>query len=367
MDLSERSTPSLVERVHRLHRVISHHQQELLATLAELDTRQAWEDDGAHDMGQWTAMHMDTSHWRASRWIAAGRALPELPAVSHAFERGEIGIDKVAELTRFASFEDEDAYLDWARDVSLAAIRRRGDLEARARRDEPDVERERWVAWRYFDDSRRFALEAELPAAEGAVIAKTLERMGDQIPAMPDEDSPLMVGARRADALVALCSEGATADEGGDRATVVVHAQWETLLDGDAAAQIEGGPAIDGAAARRLLCNARMQTVIEDADGSVLGLGRLAREPSAWMLRQLRYRDDACRFPGCGRQRFTQAHHIVWWSRGGKTDLDNLVLICSFHHRLVHEHRWRIERGADGQIAWYRPSGVRYRAGPLAA
>ncbi len=61
---------------------------------------------------------------------------------------------------------------------------------------------------------------------------------------------------------------------------------------------------------------------------------------------------------------FTEAHHIVWWRNGGRTDLDNLLLICSFHHRLVHEHGWRIERDPGGEIAWQRPNGIRYRAGP---
>ena len=115
---------------------------------------------------------------------------------------------------------------------------------------------------------------------------------------------------------------------------------------------------------KRLLCNARVQTVIEDRSGNVLGLGRMSREPSAWMIRQVRYRDRECRFPGCGARRFTEAHHVLWWRHGGRTDLDNLMLICSFHHRLVHEHGWSITREADGTIRWFRPDGTRYRAGP---
>jgi len=83
------------------------------------------------------------------------------------------------------------------------------------------------------------------------------------------------------------------------------------------------------------------------------------------MVRQVRYRDRGCRFPGCGTRRFTEAHHIVWWRRGGRTDLDNLLLICSFHHKLVHELGWRIERDRGGTVRWFRPDGIRYRAGPL--
>src|SRR6266545_123163 len=74
-------------------------------------------------------------------------------------------------------------------------------------------------------------------------------------------------------------------------------------------------------------------------------------------MRQVRYRDVECRFPGCGARRFTQAHHVVWWGDGGTTDLDNLVLVCFFHHRLVHEHGWKLGRDEDGGVQWRRPDG----------
>jgi hypothetical protein len=112
-----------------------------------------------------------------------------------------------------------------------------------------------------------------------------------------------------------------------------------------------------------MLCDARIQVMLEDGDGEPMRLGRVTRDPSAAMLRQLRYRDGECRFPACGARRFTQAHHIVWWGDGGRTDLENLVLICSFHHKLVHEHGWRITRQRD-EVRWFLPDGRRYRAGP---
>ena len=57
-------------------------------------------------------------------------------------------------------------------------------------------------------------------------------------------------------------------------------------------------------------------------------------------------------------------HHITWWEHGGPTDLDNLVLTCTFHHRLMHEYGWAVKRGATGSITWFRPDGTRYSAGP---
>ena len=112
------------------------------------------------------------------------------------------------------------------------------------------------------------------------------------------------------------------------------------------------------------MCDARVQTVLEDDRATPLRLGRMSREPSASMIRLLRYRDTECTFPSCGARRFTQAHHIAWWSRGGTTDLENLILLCSFHHRLVHEHGWSVQRDADGTVRWFHPDGRRYRAGP---
>jgi hypothetical protein len=145
---------------------------------------------------------------------------------------------------------------------------------------------------------------------------------------------------------------------------VVVHAQLDQLVSGERGCEIEGDGVIHPETAKRLLCNARVQTVIEDERGNPLRVGRLSREPSAWMLRQLRYRDRECMFPGCGARRFTHAHHIVWWQHGGPTDLDNLLLVCGFHHRLVHEHGWALRREENGAVSWLNPDGSCYPAGP---
>jgi hypothetical protein len=192
-----------------------------------------------------------------------------------------------------------------------------------------------------------------------------LERRAEQVPSMPGEEDASFASARRADALVALAAAHIAEDGDPDRATVVVHASLEALMSVDRGCELGDGAVVHAETARRLLCNARVQTVIEDEAREPLGIGRMSREPSAWMIRQLRYRDRECRFPGCGARRFTQAHHIVWWERGGRTDLDNLVLLCHFHHKLVHEYGWTVGRDPDGTTPWwFRPDGTRYRAGP---
>lgn len=358
-------TSGLVAGLDAANARVARAQRDMLRLIAQADRLETWRGSGARDMAHWLCMRYGISQWKAARWIAAGHALEGLPLLSETLERGELGIDKVVELARFATVDDEARLIRWAKEVSCASVRHRGDLEAKASiRDVRETERSREVSWWYHDEGRRFAMAVDLPAAHGPTITRALEREADNVPALPGEEDAAFVSARRADALVALCSARIASDGEPDRATVVVHARLEGLERGTGGCEIEDGPVIHPETVRRMLCNARVQTVVEDHDGNVLGLGRLTRQPSAWMIRQVRHRDRGCRFPGCGARRFTEAHHIRWWRHGGRTDLDNLALICSFHHRLVHEHGWSVRREAGGELAWRRPDGTRYRAGP---
>jgi HNH endonuclease len=283
-----------------------------------------------------------------------------LPAIRAALVDGRLGIDKVVELTRFATPATEERLVRWARGISCGAIRRRADVETRrAREDLLSMERWRKLSWWYSDEGTRFEIQGDMPAAQGAVVARTLERIAETLPEMPDEADEVYADARRADALGALCSARLADDYDADRATVVVHVRAEAVAAGES----EDGAVLHPVSVDRLLCNARMQVVTEGEDGETLSVGRMSRKRTTAMLRQIRYRDRECRFPGCGARRFTEAHHVVWWRHGGRTDLENLVLICSFHHRLVHEHRWRLEGNAS-DLRWFRPDGTRYRAGP---
>jgi len=350
----------LTERADALHVRVCSAQRELLATIAEIDRSDAWRGDGARDMAHWLWMRYGLSEWKARRWIAAAHALESLPTISSAFESGELGIDKVVELCRFATPETEEGLLPWAHRVAAGAIRRRGDLKARRTLAETALaDRSRYLRIFPTDDGRRVGTEGELPAAEGRMVQSTLEHLRRRLPVMPGEEHD--PDARMADALVALCT--AHGGAGGAEATVVVHAPVGVMVSGEGSASLESGGVIHAETARRLACSGKVQVAWEDARGEPIRLGRASREPSAGMLRLLRHRDQGCVFPGCGSKAFTHAHHIRWWARGGTTELDNLALVCTFHHRLVHEHRWRIER-SNGRIEWFRPDGRRHRAGP---
>lgn len=180
-------------------------QQRLLAFIAEAERRELWWTEGARDMEHLLSMRYGISHWKAQRWMAAARALECLPRLRKAFADGVLGIDKVVELTRFATPATEASLIRWAENVPGARIRERGDLEVKRDRDEAgSVDRDRRLDWWFHDEGRRFSLVADLPALEGALVANGIERLAATLPAHPDEDEHWAAGTRRADALVAL-------------------------------------------------------------------------------------------------------------------------------------------------------------------
>ena len=165
----EDAISALIDDVDAAHARACRAQRELLGLIAEVDRSEAWRDSGARDTAHWLGMRYGISYWKAHRWIAAAHALEGLPRLSDALARGELGIDKVVELSRFASPKTEAGLIGWAKGVSCGAIRHRGDLAARTPIEEvSEVVRDRVVSWWYFDEGRRFGLGAELPGRPGS-------------------------------------------------------------------------------------------------------------------------------------------------------------------------------------------------------
>jgi hypothetical protein len=109
---------------------------------------------------------------------------------------------------------------------------------------------------------------------------------------------------------------------------------------------------------RRLACDAAVVRWHEDANGEPLSIGRKSRTIPPAIRRALHKRDGGCRFPGCSCRRFVDAHHIEHWADGGETSMDNLVLMCRRHHRLVHEGGFGVHRGAGNEIWFSYPGGA---------
>ena len=121
--------------------------------------------------------------------------------------------------------------------------------------------------------------------------------------------------------------------------------------------ELEDGTRVSAETSRRLSCDASVVRVTYDRDGSVLDVGRRTRTIPPALRRALDVRDRGCRFPGCG-VRFTDGHHVIHWADGGPTSLSNTVLLCEFHHRLLHEGGYRVEMAAGRLPNFYDPRGI---------
>jgi 5-methylcytosine-specific restriction endonuclease McrA len=122
---------------------------------------------------------------------------------------------------------------------------------------------------------------------------------------------------------------------------------------------VEDGPAISVSTAQMLGCIAALSWMTHGDGGAVLALGRRRRRPSSAIRRAARERDGCrCRFPGCESRR-VDLHHIQFWSNGGRTDLANLVSLCPWHHKAVHDRGYLIAAPpGGGGFAFYRPDGT---------
>jgi hypothetical protein len=108
---------------------------------------------------------------------------------------------------------------------------------------------------------------------------------------------------------------------------------------------------------KRLCCDGAVVALIEDAEGTVLDVGRRQRTVSTPLKRAVLARDRHCTFPGCHHTQHLGAQHIQHWADGGDTTLDNLLILCSHHHRLIHEGGFAIPRNGDGAYYFVRPDG----------
>ena len=123
-------------------------------------------------------------------------------------------------------------------------------------------------------------------------------------------------------------------------------------------ASLDTGHRLSPGTVLRMLCHSPAQLMVHAADGRPLDLGRTRRNANRAQRRALRVRDGGCcRFPGCTQRRRLIPHHTHWWTRGGRTDLDLLVLVCPTHHRAVHEVGYSAVALGNGAFCWRRPDG----------
>ena len=185
-ELDDRRAGQVLEQLDSLFVALCVTQRRLLACVREWDLGERWLDDGCRDMAQWLSGRFGMSHFIARRWVHAAHALERLPLISAALEDGVVGLDKVLELTRFATAESEAVLITWARRVSVAAVRNRAEVAAQ--RDIVEArshDSHRSLRWCFNDG--RMGLFGEFPAAQGSAIANAIARIAERLPELPPD------------------------------------------------------------------------------------------------------------------------------------------------------------------------------------
>jgi hypothetical protein len=166
---------------------------------------------------------------------------------------------------------------------------------------------------------------------------------------------------RRHDALIEVfqrtLAAGELPENGGEKTQLVVTVSYDPLSRAVSAATLDTGARLSPEAVRRMACDCGVIPAILDANGVPLDLGRERRLISGALRRALVLRDKGCAFPGCDRPpRWCQGHHVITWLDGGPTRLENSVLVCGYHHRLLHHSDWAVLIASDGLPEFIPPA-----------
>ncbi len=349
-------------KVRELSRVADRaNEDELLVMIREFDERAGWLQWGLSNCAEWLAWRCDLSMTTALEKVRVAHALKTLPAIAAAFAQGELSYTKVRELSRIADRANEGELLAFALRATASHVAERC-RELRMGSDASLDEAARAYANRSLRvrrDRERglMTITVDLPLDRGELLDKALDKArDDELHERPDL-ADTSWSARQADAFMNMVLGYLGGDKDGESANdhhlVTIHVEQSALAGNG------GRSALPIETVKRLCCDSQAVVLIEDDDGVPLSIGRKSRIVPKAIARAVRARDhDRCTFPGCRNKRFLDCHHVEHWSAGGETSLDNLMLLCTKHHTLVHEGRFRIEKDFRDRWCFVRPDGI---------
>jgi hypothetical protein len=362
-----RSVDELDAAIGRLVRQMNADSYRMLVLVREFDDRFGWKKWSFKTCAEWLAWRSSIGLSAAREKVRSAHALRALPAISAAFAEGRLSYSKVRALTRVAHDHDEDLLLAYALQATVPNVEERCRQIRNVAPESAHHARRAWenrslTVWR--DEARgTLRVTVELPIEDGELIVRALdcavaagEVTTDVDPGAIAESKGTAWRAQQADALVAVVKsylDGGESEGGAtaDHYQVVVHADAQSLTGG------AGHADLPIESVKRLLCDGSLVLVAEDAGGNPLDVGRKQRTVSTPLRRALYARDRGCTFPGCHRKRYLDGHHLTHWVDGGETSLENTTLLCTHHHRLLHEGGFRIVRDEGGTLRFVTDDG----------
>ena len=392
-DPSDLAVEEIADRLEGYAGQIASMTARFLLLVSEFDRRIGWSGDGIMSCAHWLTLRTGLSTRTAQEYVRVARTLDELPRIRAAFAQGRLSYSKVRALTRVVTPDREDELLNVALSADAAqlerVVRAIRSIDQRER-EATEGEVESTASWEWNSDGTLSA-RMRLSAMDGAsFMAATVRAEYERTRNVEaDEDVPdiaelaaaqdvsseelgLEPSDRRlwrhtpsniAPAVVLMADTMQSAIKVPTftpGAEVVVHSHERDDGAPDLPVvvapdpHVEGGPAVSGAEVTEASCAVTKTDVHPGKQGSITSWGRRTRTPSTRTLRAILARAGGCRYPGCGRTRHLHAHHVRFWSHGGDTTPDNLVLLCSSHHRSLHRGEFLIRAHALQQFTFHR-------------
>ncbi len=354
------SPGDLIDELAATRRRIDQLEAHATDLLAEIDEVKAYQRDGYTSPTALLKHRCAIAGNRAQRMVIRARALLHMPITAALFRRGVLSPEQVDVLcdARFVAPDefrrDESKLCAWARSIPLVAeLRKRLEYwKHEVALDDVEQIADFILSGRAINLGRRLfgmtRVTGWLNEEDGELFAAALETGP---PHADDERTPTQ---RRADRLMEIVAGGSYSSH------LVVHVDAGTAAgDGPGKAETSRGSVLTPDAIRRISCDCAVSRVVFGPDSQPLDVGRAMRLVPAPMRRALDARDGGCVSTGCDRPaHWCDAHHVIHWADWGLTCLDNLVLLCRHHHRLVHEAQWTISGPATAPV-FHRPDGTR--------
>jgi hypothetical protein len=377
-----------------LQRAVHDLELERLRRLAEIERRGLHARDGHLSVASWFAARARVAWGDAKRDASVARSLDDMPSTTRALRDGEVSLSAARVLARVRQVDPDAFRQDEAQLVEAARLHAIGDLhrvaaywrqqvERTQLRDDEDARRSRRALRASVTFMGMVRLDGDLDPETGETLLTALRAVLDAEARSRDADDRRTPTQRRADALGEVCRRWLdSADRplvGGERPHVSLTVGLDALRDDEVATTGErGAPAsvsprlrpvgvmselghvgpVPDTLARRIACDAALMRIVMAGSSEPLDVGRRTAVVSPALRRAVIARDRHCRFPGCDRPPpWCDAHHVRHWADGGPTSLENLLLLCRRHHRMVHARRGFSVEIVGGAATFRRPDG----------
>src|SRR6195952_1460164 len=328
--------------------------QRLTVISREAGAEGDWDAAGCTSGAQWLAQITSSEYRTAATLVDAGTALATLPALDSALSSGALNLDQVTAAIPYATPETDAHLAHIGIGMAPTQIARHARaLSPPTVTDDAALRKRRALSLKWIEGGRELLINGRLPLEQAVAFEQAIRSAAKAQRAIDKKHGVQLEWQQpTADALVTLTTEsvtgsGTSAGDGGgnvkrSRTTLIVH------LSPDEPPMLEGAGTISPETAEHLTCDARRLTI--KRHGRDLLHSRVERCASYAQLRALLARDKHCRYPGCTATRELEAHHILAVLYGGWTVLENLLLLCSRHHKLLHDHHIRTSGDADDPV-----------------